>query len=174
MYIDVPRVLNEKPTYRYWEAIYNDPRAARIALKISMNVWRRTRVAEAQNWKCCWCGCKTTLDKDKRNSVTVEHVVPRAEGGTNSLENLALACYACNNNRGITSIEDFIAGKTEVNDDGYTRNDRKIIKRADWASTQDWSTNEHVNSFKEWFTNIKKLSPIASAEIKETYKELLA
>ncbi len=32
-------------------------------------------------------------------SFSVEHIVPRARGGTNTLDNLALACQGCNNHK---------------------------------------------------------------------------
>ena len=33
-------------------------------------------------------------------SATLDHVVPKARGGTNEMSNLALACLACNNAKG--------------------------------------------------------------------------
>ncbi|BAY99691.1 HNH endonuclease [Tolypothrix tenuis PCC 7101] len=44
---------------------------------------------------CWWCGNCMTQDK-----LTLEHLMPKSLGGTNSLENLRLACFSCNNNRG--------------------------------------------------------------------------
>jgi len=44
---------------------------------------------------CHWCGRRLTVD-----SSTLEHLRPRAHGGGNRFENLALACASCNNFRG--------------------------------------------------------------------------
>jgi 5-methylcytosine-specific restriction endonuclease McrA len=45
---------------------------------------------------CCWW-CRQGLSKEK---LTIEHLFPKSRGGTNSLENLRLACFSCNNSRG--------------------------------------------------------------------------
>ncbi|MBD2097328.1 HNH endonuclease [Trichocoleus sp. FACHB-591] len=44
---------------------------------------------------CWWCGCCLPPKK-----LTREHLIPRSRGGSNSLENLRLACFQCNNSRG--------------------------------------------------------------------------
>jgi len=41
-------------------------------------------------------------DADKWDYETFEHVVPRKMGGTNAMDNLALAHKRCNNERGCT------------------------------------------------------------------------
>lgn len=50
----------------------------------------RERLSEAQNHRCCYCGC------DIRVGATIEHVVPLAAGGPNKWENLAASCDRCN------------------------------------------------------------------------------
>lgn len=44
---------------------------------------------------CCYC--HRNLPESK---LTLEHLKPRSRGGSNSLENLRLACFECNNGRG--------------------------------------------------------------------------
>lgn len=44
---------------------------------------------------CCYCGITLT-----HGTATLEHVKPKALGGSNSLDNLALACFACNQEKG--------------------------------------------------------------------------
>lgn len=44
---------------------------------------------------CWWCGKKSPLEQ-----LTLEHLIPKSKGGTNSQENLRLACKPCNNKRG--------------------------------------------------------------------------
>src|SRR5437868_5326730 len=75
-----PRV-NGKPT------IQRDPRITR---------WR---LAEAQGWRCCYCGCR--MEPAQHGllnwfSVTRDHVVPKNRGGIRRFENLIAACALCN------------------------------------------------------------------------------
>ena len=52
--------------------------------------------------KCIHCGRNLTLESDgkARDHATVEHIVPRHHGGTDDLENLAIACARCNQDKG--------------------------------------------------------------------------
>lgn len=52
----------------------------------------RERVAEAQNWRCCYCG-------ERSDALTLEHVVPLGSGGSNDWDNCVAACLDCNNRR---------------------------------------------------------------------------
>lgn len=44
---------------------------------------------------CFWCGKSMSIGK-----LTIEHLRPKSRGGSNSLENLRLACLTCNRSRG--------------------------------------------------------------------------
>jgi 5-methylcytosine-specific restriction endonuclease McrA len=58
--------------------------------------------------RCCtYCGVKDV-------PLEVEHVRPRAKGGSNRVSNLCLACTSCNKAKGARSIEDFLAHKPEL------------------------------------------------------------
>jgi 5-methylcytosine-specific restriction endonuclease McrA len=57
--------------------------------------------------KCAYCGAENT-------PLQVEHVQPKANGGSNRVSNLTLACHACNQKKSTRSIEDFLAKKPEV------------------------------------------------------------
>jgi hypothetical protein len=46
--------------------------------------------------------------------LQVEHICPRAKGGTNRVSNLALACEPCNQAKGTQDINAFLADKPEV------------------------------------------------------------
>lgn len=48
--------------------------------------------------------------KGKQNGkfMTVEHLTPKSQGGTNTLENCVAACNQCNKARGTMKIKDFI------------------------------------------------------------------
>jgi 5-methylcytosine-specific restriction endonuclease McrA len=86
----------------------HDPKfKAFVESKISNHYGRQIqRLSESQNHRCCYCGqhtfigSKTPKGFSKWQLATVEHVVPRSLGGSNSWENLVMACSECNNLRG--------------------------------------------------------------------------
>lgn len=53
--------------------------------------------------KCIHCQRKLRLGVDGRplNGATLEHIVPRNHGGTDEVENLAVACARCNSEKGL-------------------------------------------------------------------------
>lgn len=53
--------------------------------------------------KCLFCGARlvVALDGKPLGSATVEHIVPRSQGGTDDVQNLALACARCNHEKGV-------------------------------------------------------------------------
>ena len=53
---------------------------------------------------CCWCGAGV---EDDGVRLTLDHIVPYADGGGNGNANLVTACLRCNSSRGKRSIEDF-------------------------------------------------------------------
>lgn len=55
---------------------------------------QRERLAEAQNWRCCYCGRRC-----EPHECSVEHVIPLSRGGTNRWLNQAMACKPCNQSR---------------------------------------------------------------------------
>jgi 5-methylcytosine-specific restriction endonuclease McrA len=48
---------------------------------------------------CCWW-CRKELPLEE---LTLDHLRPKSRGGSNSLENLRLACLPCNTSRGNSS-----------------------------------------------------------------------
>jgi len=60
----------------------------------------RTALAEAQNWRCCYC--HATLDPEGRHGPvpTLEHVIPLMAKGLDAADNLVIACQICNSSRG--------------------------------------------------------------------------
>lgn len=63
-----------------------------------LNKWER---------KCAYCGAENV-------ALQVEHIKPKAKGGTNRISNLCLACQKCNEKKGTQDIEKFLAKKPEV------------------------------------------------------------
>ncbi len=62
-----------------------------------------------EKWKrqCAYCGKKEV-------PLQIEHIQPRAHGGTDRLSNLCLACEKCNRAKGTQEIKDFLKKKPEV------------------------------------------------------------
>src|SRR5437016_13745083 len=53
------------------------------------------------------------MDKRKK-PLNVDHIVPRARGGSNRVGNLAIACEPCNQEQGAWPIQDFLHAKPDV------------------------------------------------------------
>lgn len=64
--------------------------------------WRavRSAVLERDGYVCRFCG---------QPANTVDHVVPRHAGGTDSPNNLVAACGPCNSAKGTKSVAEFVA-----------------------------------------------------------------
>lgn len=67
----------------------------------------RALLAEAQNWRCCYCACRLTdpparggTGEIRPTDATVEHVVRIADGGRHDWHNVVVACFDCNAGRG--------------------------------------------------------------------------
>src|SRR4028118_2397713 len=63
-----------------------------------LNKWER---------KCAYCGVTNI-------PLQVEHIHPKAKGGTNRISNLCLACDSCNKKKDTQEIEPFLAKKPDI------------------------------------------------------------
>lgn len=61
---------------------------------------KRKTVLEKYDGRCAYCGMQG-------KKLTLDHVVPKAAGGTGQYKNLLPACHACNNFKSDLSIEEF-------------------------------------------------------------------
>lgn len=59
------------------------------------------------NRKCAYCDAENV-------PLQIEHIYPKAKGGTNRISNLSLACSKCNQKKGTKSIDQFLAKKPEL------------------------------------------------------------
>ncbi len=57
--------------------------------------------------KCAYCNVKNV-------PLQIEHIHPKARGGSNRISNLCLACDSCNLKKGTQDIEQFLAKKPDV------------------------------------------------------------
>jgi 5-methylcytosine-specific restriction endonuclease McrA len=51
----------------------------------------RSNICKRDGWRCQYCGCKVTGE-----TMTLDHVTPRCQGGESVWENLVASCYDCN------------------------------------------------------------------------------
>ena len=64
----------------------------------------REYLLEKFNRTCVYCGAKNV-------PLQVEHVIPKAKGGSNRISNLTLACEVCNRKKGAQPIEEFLKAR---------------------------------------------------------------
>jgi 5-methylcytosine-specific restriction endonuclease McrA len=61
---------------------------------------QRKRVAARDGWRCRWClRIIREAPCPEEERATLEHLLPKSQGGTWALSNLALACAPCNERR---------------------------------------------------------------------------
>lgn len=60
----------------------------------------RRRIAESQNWRCCYCGVRMTADYSRDTSFSLDEIVPQSKGGRANYGNSVGACLLCNARRG--------------------------------------------------------------------------
>lgn len=73
----------------------------------------RKQLMEIFNGRCYYCG-REVLEipfkkgqKKPRNAATIDHIIPVCRGGEDKIDNMVLACHACNNEKGNMSLKNF-------------------------------------------------------------------
>ncbi len=65
-----------------------------------MQLKLRERLWHQAGKRCHWCGHETLFCQEPvSNQATIDHVVPRCRGGSNTAGNCVSACFACNAKR---------------------------------------------------------------------------
>lgn len=121
---------------------------------------RTRKLSEAQNHRCAFCSRETYLSDSEREDryhklskgllATLEHVIPQAQGGTDSPANGVMSCHECNSRRGTMDAWEFF----EV------RSDPKK-----WLA--------HLSVSKKLMKQIKEKTPEMQAK-KESRREMIA
>jgi 5-methylcytosine-specific restriction endonuclease McrA len=74
------------------------------------------RIFDREGRCCSYCGIETRRRRrglhGAADLATLDHIVPRSQGGRICEENLVLACQSCNNERGVMDAETFRALKS--------------------------------------------------------------
>jgi len=64
-----------------------------IAIPRKKILLTRKNIIKRDSYRCQYCG-------QKRQPLTLDHVIPKNQGGADSWENLVCACARCNNRKG--------------------------------------------------------------------------
>ena len=107
--IEFPVHITHPLTFEELLEMSRSVKIACIAFIMQERIVLRTRLSEAQNHRCCWCGRHMADTHGRKTSPTLEHVVPRSKGGHNGPRNLAVACARCNQKRGNKNSDAFLA-----------------------------------------------------------------
>jgi 5-methylcytosine-specific restriction endonuclease McrA len=67
----------------------------------------REYLLEKHGRHCAYCGAVDV-------PLNLDHVIPRSRGGSNRASNLLPACIPCNEEKGASSVEEFLAGRSQV------------------------------------------------------------
>lgn len=70
----------------------------------------RNRVKHRDGRECRYCG-KTNLTENRlleatHRFLTIDHIVPLCQGGTNGIDNLVVSCRSCNRLKGERTLEE--------------------------------------------------------------------
>jgi hypothetical protein len=88
---------------------------------------------------CAYCGAKDI-------PLQVEHIHPRANGGTNRVSNLALACERCNSAKGTRDIREFLGNKPDVLK-RIVAQAKVPLKDAAAVNATRWALNARLKAF---------------------------
>jgi 5-methylcytosine-specific restriction endonuclease McrA len=94
---DKRKVLHSVTRIYPWPSIIRLSRYINVPYK--KVVLTRKNILRRDSYKCSYCG-RGDLP------LTIDHVIPRAQGGSDSWENLVTACTFCNNKKGDRTPEE--------------------------------------------------------------------
>ena len=63
----------------------------------------RTALLEQDDWKCSYCGCEL-----KWKSSSIDHLIPRAQGGSDHFVNLGICCGSCNSRKNARCVLEWL------------------------------------------------------------------
>lgn len=66
---------------------------------------KRVLIFRRDGWRCAYCARSF---RDEPSRLTLDHLVPRSRGGSNSARNLVAACAPCNEQRGNRPITEWL------------------------------------------------------------------
>ena len=89
--------------------------------------------------RCVYCGAENV-------PLNIDHVVPKARGGSNRISNLVLACVDCNEKKGSQPVEVFLKNRPEVLD-RIKRRLKTSLAHAATVNATRWSLFSALKAF---------------------------
>jgi len=103
------RIRDESQLYNRFKPIHRTDQPHRTDLgPLPPPARHKNRLYGRQSGQCG--GCMVMFPK---RNLTLDHIVPRAKGGTDHLENLWLLCGACNSSKGTKSQAEFLRDRVK-------------------------------------------------------------
>lgn len=112
-----------------------------------MDAQTRARVRERAGHRCEYC--QLHQDDSPLAALHIEHIIPKVHGGTDDLENLALACIDCNLHKG-TNLSGVDPASGEITKLFHPR-------RESWEAHFMWRGNEIVGRSASGRTTVRVL-----------------
>lgn len=143
-----PLVVNDEPQKKDFDFSKFEEK---LQFKQLYKAYMRTRLSEAQNWKCCYCERTITEQKNKTRTATLEHVDPYSKSKDDSWDNLAAACRKCNSKRGSSCWKEFLANTTKdlsTFETKMAKKVRKYVKRSE-------KFRHDMKTMKTWLETVK-------------------
>ena len=75
-------------------------------------LWRQ-KIKEEWGWECAYCG--------STHKLTIDHIVPKAHGGTDFTKNCLCACHKCNQDKAYSPVEDWYLSQEFFDVDRYEK-----------------------------------------------------
>ena len=109
----------------------------------------RNYLLEKHGRRCFYCG-KAVSDYE------VEHMLPKARGGSNHIDNLTLSCHDCNETKGILTAEEFIQqtlpAKKATAKLKQLPQEKRLFKYMAYMNATRWALYDAI---KERYPNVK-------------------
>jgi 5-methylcytosine-specific restriction endonuclease McrA len=102
-------------------------------LPMASVAFSRRNVAKRDHYTCQYCGAQPGVQ-----DLTIDHVIPRAQGGTSSWTNCVAACGTCN------------ARKADRTPDQAGMRLRKVPARPDWKPLYALQGLAHAHHLESW------------------------
>lgn len=161
MTFNFPEIFDKPPTKEYLLSLGCSKSFIRLGMRIATKSYLKTSLAEAQNWRCCWCHTEMTA-----KTATIEHVRPRSLNGADHKDNYVAACSSCNSKRGTLPVEVFLLQqqppvcmelRRTVSKKAKYWNKAAKFKATSWTKKQKLPNGEKVKHNIdpiEWFSSI--------------------
>lgn len=78
--------------------------AARHGVEGKVTTEQLMELFNERDWTCHYCG----IYSKGAGEMTLDHVEPMANGGSNTIDNCVPACYACNIAKGTKTVQEFL------------------------------------------------------------------